>query len=391
MINKLKKQYSNGNHSRLGFTLIEMLISSSIMLIVILGTLSLYMDSNRIAVDQQQFAELQNDVRSAMFFISRDLKSAGAGLPQQFCAYFIEGVNNDPAQPSTGVRSDRITILGNSDPAKLVIKSYVPSSGTITLEDYEFSLYPYTAGVYPSEALGYINRLILILPNPDLNTINGELGLITSIQGLGTASNIISFSSINETLPNGLIPGGAGAHYVGGTVHFIDFKTYWLDVDGNYQSLTAGTNGYLGQPGVLYVSRLVNNLVEYQPLAQNIEDFQFQYHGDFDNDQVLDDNNNNGQLDAGDFLNWNDSLYTWTDLQVLGGIRRIRIYVLGKTENPYVSVSSAVPPEAQYIYGKPYVADSLPGTQVDRHRRFLLESTANIRNMSLSIYNTGLI
>jgi hypothetical protein len=69
----------------------------------------------------------------------------------------------------------------------------------------------------------------------------------------------------------------------------------------------------------------------------------------------------------------------------------VRILLLGKTENPYVSVSGTPPSEATYIYTKPSLADSPAGSQMDKHRRFLLESTANIRNMSLNVYNIGTI
>lgn len=372
-----------------GYTLIEVLIGSTIMLLVVLATLALYVSSNRLSVDQQQFAALQHDVRSAMFFISRDAKSIGAGIHADFGAYFLEGVNNDTNQASAPVQTDRITILGNSDPLRLTIQAYAPGSGSVTLEPDELSLYPYEATAYPADPMGYINRAILILPNPELSTANGELGQVT---GVNFGSNQITFSTINVPLPNGLAPGGGGAEYVGGTVHFVELKTYWLDVDGNYPGLTAGTNGYLGLPGVMYVSQWnpMSNAYDHLALALNIEDLQFQYHGDMDNDQQLDDNNGDTIINSLDFLNWGET-YDWTDPVVLAGIRFVRIMLLGKTENPYVSVSGTPPSESTYIYSKPLIADSPAGAQVDKHRRFLLESTANIRNMSLNVYNVGTI
>lgn len=372
-----------------GYTLIEVLIGATIMLLVVLATLSLYVSSNKLSADQQQFASLQHDVRSGMFFISRDIKSVGAGISHNFSGYFIEGVNNDTNQGSLSYQTDRITILGNSDPLRLVIQAYAPGSGSITLEPNELDLYPYTINAYPADPLGYVNRSILILPNPELNTANGELGQITGVD-FGTGQ--ITFNAINVPLPNGLAPGGAGADYVSGTVHFVELKTYWLDLDGNYPGLTAGTNGYLGLPGVMYVSQWnpMTNAYDHLALALNIEDLQFQYHGDMDGDQVLDDNNGDSQITSLDFINWGD-VYDWLDPVVLAGIRYVRIQLLGRTENPFVSVSGTPPSEATYIYSKPAIADSPAGSQVDKHRRFLLESTANIRNMSLNVYNIGTI
>jgi len=372
-----------------GYTLVEVLVGASIMLLVVLATLALYVSSNRLSVDQQQFAGLQHDVRSAMFFISRDVKSIGAGISQRFGGYFLQGVNNDTNQDSAPVQTDRIAIVGNSDPLRLIIQGYMPGTGSIALEPNELSLYPYTANAYPTDPLGYINRAILILPNPEISTANGELGQITGVD-FGTST--ITFNQINVPLPNGLAPGGVGADYTGGTVHFVDLKTYWLDVDGNYPGLTVGTNGYLGLPGVMYVSQWnpVNSAYDHLALALNIEDLQMQYHGDMDSDQQLDDNNGDSTISNLDYINWGDT-YDFTNPTVLAGIRFVRIMLIGKTENPYVSVSGTPPAVATYIYTKPAIADSPAGSQMDKHRRFMLESTANIRNMSLNVYNIGTI
>ena len=377
-------------HAERGYTLIEILIGSVIMLLVVLATLSLYVSSNKLSADQQQFASLQHDVRSAMFFISRDIKSIGAGVSQRFAAYFIQGVNNDNNQSSYGYQTDRITFLGNSDPLRLAVQNYVPGTGTVTLEPNELSLYPYTAGVYPANPLGYVNRAILILPNPESNTTNGELGQITAVDFV---TGTITFNTINETLPNGLAPGGASADYNGGTIHFIELKTYWLDMDGNYPGLTAGSNGYLGLPGVVYVSQWnpVSSAYEHLALALNCEDLQFQYHGDMDGDQHIDDNNDDTLISSLDFINWGDVKYDFTNPTVLSGIRFVRIMILGRTENPYASVAGTPRDEVVYIYTKPAIADSPEGAQTDYHRRFLLESSCNIRNMSLNVYNTGTI
>jgi hypothetical protein len=119
----------------------------------------------------------------------------------------------------------------------------------------------------------------------------------------------------------------------------------------------------------------------------NIESLQFQYNGDLDDDGIMDG-----------FTDWDNS--TWTvlpgddeatrnDKQVLiSRIRQIRVWVLGRTPSAYVSVRRDSAP-AMHIYRRPAVANSPAATQDDFHRRFLLESTASIRNLSLNIYNTG--
>jgi len=399
----MKAKISNRRFSSLyvsfrrGFTVIEVLIGSTIMLAIIMATLALYTKSNKVSADQQQFSDLQHNVRAAMYFLSRDLKSIGAGLPLAFCPYFLEGVNNDQSG-NPPVETDRLTFLGDSDPLRLIIQNFSTGPNLITLEPNQFDLYPYTATSYPDDTLGYIGRLIIILPNPDLNDQKGEIAKITSVD---LVANQISFEKILVKTPHefNLNTGGGPADYVGGTVHFIALKTYWLDAKGSYPGLSAGERGYLGQPGVLYSSQLnpLNNNIDHLALAQDIEDFQFQYHGDMDADQQLDDNNSDGLVDVNDFLNWGDNgdkNFNWNDNEVTAGIRSVRFLILGKTTNPYIGFSGAPTREQdirtyENIYGKPAVADSPVGGEVDRHRRFLLESTAQIRNMCLSLYNSG--
>ncbi len=112
---------------RQAFTLIEILVGSTIMIAVILITLALYSRSNRVAVDQNMFAQIQQDVRSAMFIITRDIRMAGVGLPIEFAGYYIQGVDNeDQGQgEAAGVEPDRITLVGNlEEPLNLRIQQY---------------------------------------------------------------------------------------------------------------------------------------------------------------------------------------------------------------------------------------------------------------------------
>jgi prepilin-type N-terminal cleavage/methylation domain-containing protein len=354
-----------------GFTLIELLVGSSVMLVVILATLALYMRSNRVAVDQNMYAELQHDIRSAMYFITRDMRMAGAGLPIEFSGYYFEGTDNEDQGGGGQVNPDRLKILGNiEDPLNLSIQNYQGSSINLSVTDYSFEQYP-----YPDEY--YANKIVLILPNPSSGCRAGEVRLITHVtHSSGGNTEKLNFS---PCLAPGIDPPGglsgtcgSSSDYDGGLVTFIDVKEFWLDVTGNYPGLTAGQDGYIGngQGGILYAT--LNNV--HYPLAQNVENLQFEYDGDMDD---------NGQLDG--FVPWQN---TWT-LDQINRIRQIRILILGRTPNPFVSVSGTVPANL-YIYQRPVLSNDPNGLgQPDRHKRFLLESTSNIRNLTLNLYNTG--
>ncbi len=366
---KHRKKLEHGYPLR-GFTLVELLVGSTILLIVILATLSLYKSSNQISVDQQQYAELQHGVRSGMYFISRDSRMAGLGLPQEFFGFALEGTDNE-VQGGT-VDPDRLKVMGNfEDPINLMVANYQGAAANLTVEDLSFELFQ-----YPDEF--YENKVVLIIPNPDSGCLNGEVRTITHVTHDATGQNErLNFSP--GLAPGVNPPGGLKGtcpdsnDYDGGSVTFVNVNEYWLDVTGNYPGLTAGTNGYIGngEGNVLY---LTMNGIHY-PLARNVENLQFQYNGDMDDDGFLDG-----------FVDWQS---TWTnDITMTCRIRQVRMWVLGRTENPFVSVGASPPGNIQ-LYQRPSIANS-PGSGVDdKHKRFLMETTANVRNLSLSIYNTG--
>ncbi|MCK7499627.1 MAG: hypothetical protein MZW92_61430 [Comamonadaceae bacterium] len=71
--------------------MIELLVGSTVMLVAIIGALFIYARSNKVSVEQQMVTEVQNDVRASMFFVTRDLRMAGAGLPVRVLGLFPRG------------------------------------------------------------------------------------------------------------------------------------------------------------------------------------------------------------------------------------------------------------------------------------------------------------
>lgn len=352
-----------------GFTMIELLVGSTVMLVAVLGALFLYSRSNKVSVEQQMVAEIQNDVRSSMFFVTRDLRMAGAGLPEQYAAFFIEGWDNED-QGGGDVTPDRLRIMGNiENPLNLSINSYQGSAVNLGLYDYSFEQYPYADAFYA-------NQLVLILPNPESGCMSGEVRQITSVTHSAGGSNEklnLSSGPAPGVNPPGGLSGTCGSpnDYDGGSVSFIDVKEYWLDVTGHYPGLTAGVNGYIGggEGGVLYCTHNGVHL----PLARNIENVQIEYNGDMNNDLALD--------------GWTPWHNNWTAAEV-ARIQQVRIWVLGRTAQAFTSVGGVVP-GAVHIYRRPALSNSPAATADDRHRRFLLDSTSNIRNMSFNLYNLG--
>jgi prepilin-type N-terminal cleavage/methylation domain-containing protein len=357
-----------------GFTMIELVIGTAIMLVVIVAALSVYSKSSQISVDQQQYSEIQNDVRSAMYMIMRDARMAGVGLPQQFLMYSLQAVDNED-QGAT-VMPDRLTMIGNmNNPVNLPIQSYggYTTSSQAALNDDSFERYPYADSFYAGQ-------LVLILPNPSAACRAGELRMVDHIQHNSDGTGEIMYFNgglVNLNLPGALLGTCSDpTTFAGGQIMFIDVKEYWLDVTGKYTGLTAGVNGYLGIAGVFYETE--NGVCV--PIAQNIENFQVQFNGDFDN---------TGQLNG--YRDWNTGANgvpeTWT-LNTVALIRQVKVFLLGRTAAQFVSVSGT-PTGGIAAYRRPAMANSPAGTINDMHRRFLLQSTSNVRNMSLNLYNEG--
>ena len=368
----MKMRLTSSSPRAAGFTMIELLIGSTIMLIAVLGALFIYARSNKVSVEQQMVTEMQNDVRSSMFFVSRDLRMAGAGLPVEFAAYFVEAWDNE--DQGGEVRPDRIRLMGNiDDPLNLPIRNYQGSSVVLDIQDFSFEQYS-----YPDEF--YANRPVLVLPNPTSACRAGEIRIITHVtHSSGGANERFNFS---PGLAPGIDPPGGlsgtcpeSDNYDGGSISFIDVKEYWLDTTGNISGLTAGVNGYIGggEGGILYCTH--NGL--HFPVARNIENFQVEFNGDMNNDGFLD--------------GWSPWDASWL-LEPIARIQQVRVWVLGRTSQAFTSIGKT-PTGGIHTYRRPALTthpDNAPASLADDgRRRFLLESTSNVRNMSLNLYNLG--
>jgi type IV pilus assembly protein PilW len=103
-----------------GFTLIELLVASALASLVGMAAYTIFSNSSRSTVAQEDVTEAQQNVRVAMDVLSRDIRGAGFGL-QDFINYPINigGVNHSApvviSNRSTGF--DTITLVGIGLPA----------------------------------------------------------------------------------------------------------------------------------------------------------------------------------------------------------------------------------------------------------------------------------
>jgi len=309
-----------------------------------------------------------------MFLLMRDTRMAGAGLPQQFLMYSLEAVDNE--DQGVAVKPDRLTVMGNINSSLLLsIQAYggYQTAAQASLDDDSFEKYAYADAYYPG-------NFVLILPNPAASCRAGEVRQVDHITHNADGTNeIIYFKGglVSLNLPGNLLGTCNDAtNFSGGQIMFVDVKQYWLDLTGKYPGLTAGVNGYLGIPGVFY--RTENGV--HNPIAQNIENFQVQFNGDFDGTGVL-----NGFRDWDTGANGGPQIWT---VDTVSNIRQVKVWLLGRTANAFVSVSGKSTGGIS-VYRRPAMGNSPAAAVEDLHRRFLLQSMSNIRNMSLNLYNSG--
>lgn len=364
-----------------GFSFIEILVGASIMLMIVMLTLTLYTKSNKYAVDQMQLSTVQHDVRSAMYFISRDIRSTGVGLSIN-SGYSMEGIDGYGPGPEF---SDAIKLMGCfGDPLNLTIEKYQGGGGgaaaTAFLYDWSLETMP-----YPPEY--YTGKTVLIVST----TCPGSFAVRTITQVFGLdGTGVAKFSMVpglaTPNPPGGLSDTGAPVEcWEDGAVTFGDIMFYWVDTSGipaDYPdlNLTVGVDGYSGIPNTLYMTAIGGHMA----IAFNIENLQFQYLGDLDYDGSLDVSvdwdNTNWTMNPGD-----DVSVRLGKLGLISRIRGVRTWVLGKTANPFVSRSGA-PSTGIHLYRRPAIGNSPASSQDDNHRRFLVETTSNVRNHSLDLY-----
>jgi len=108
-----------------GFTLLELLLALAIFMIVIGAAYSTFLSQQNSYIVQEQVAGMQQNIRSAMFLMQRDLRMAGY----------------DPT-PNVGLNPGGITALSSTPGSSQVTFEYIDDTNTPnTLVTVSYSLY----------------------------------------------------------------------------------------------------------------------------------------------------------------------------------------------------------------------------------------------------------
>ena len=278
--------------------------------IVILGiamtaVFSTFLFQQQSYTTQVRVAEMQQNVRDAMEMISRDIRMCTYGIPSN------------------------VNIVDN----EITSRYLVPVNST-SGPDEIYVLYRFDGdAAYPSDNVN---------PAAGATTVN-----VTSTAGFAAGDRVIVYDATNADLRK--VAGAAGttltllnglaSNYSGGaTLARVRYVRYFVDRTTDPAHPTLMLDKRNGQPP--------------QPLADDIEDLQFQYSMDTDG---------NGTIDV-------------VDNNVVGNaslVRQVHVYLLARpriTEKGWVET------------GDRNMADHLPGAANDGYRRRRTEMVLDVRN-----------
>lgn len=223
-----------------GFTLIELLVVMLVSSIVLTGVISVFGNQIRATALQEDYVALEQNLRSALDFLYRDSRIAGAYTKDSLAPFTIGAIDYN-ADGTTDFNSEG----GPGNPDAIQMR-YSPTPG-LEIKIYNGS----SANLRVCTPSGLVDNQILILSSSDTPPLARSIQ-ITSIGGVscpgegcpGNNCDRINFSPGPSPLNS---PGGLGGAYENGRIwNEIETITY-------FQSDDADDNGTADDPALMRV------------------------------------------------------------------------------------------------------------------------------------------
>jgi type IV pilus assembly protein PilW len=309
-------------HSEAGYSLIEVMSALVILAIAMTAVFATFISQQKSFTVQKRVAEMQQNLRQAVEYMSRDIRMAGYGIPDNVII-----PNNIIATGVTSIRSlyakdstagpDQIYILYLFDMdanqrSTWNTATMASGAGTVTVDN--------TDGFFPTTG-----ELVIVTDG-----INAQL--FQSVSKTATALNFgggVYQGTANNTYGLGPPPS---------TVAKARFVRYYIDNTTDPAHPT------------LMVDRMGGAAA--QPVAEDLEDMQLTYGTDL---------NGNGVIDSGE----------WTPTPAnLSQVRQVRLQFIARTRLP----------EAGWSETRPALGNRAAGTTPDGYRRRTYDIVIDVRN-----------
>jgi len=356
----MQEQLLNGLNKK-GFTMVELLVAMTMSLVVLVAvymTFKTQLYSFQLA---EQTAPLQQNVRVAKVFLERDIRMAGANMdgvaypsPTSTLNELLYPVANDNDNAAGDAGSDKLTVvyidyyagacgdatapaISCDDLPALTLAGTMPASSATAEIEEEIGNAPYsqwdgncdcsdaTFGTPPND------RYRAIITSPD--GTRSDVVFITQVTDSGGGSKDKLGNGPYSGFDNKILNG----YPAGSTISFFSENAY---VEVTYDLV----NGNLRRNGAA--------------IAENIEDLQFAFGLDTNDDGSVNSWINNADL---------------TNTQKLQ-VRMVRINILGRSSKEIGGTITS---------NRPAIEDHTAGTTNDRYKRRQLELTVKVRNLGL--------
>ena len=312
-----------------GYTLVELLIAIVIGFVLISAATATYIAQNRSYIAQESVSEINTQSKIAHDLIANAIKGAGYGIPANMSQDPINGFTTTitPVDGGAGA-SDAITIVGGfRRVGELWPQGGGPGTTTCPADA------PLDATIVN---VVYTGNAVLNAGDRSFLSIDGiDFLVVASCPGSNndcTGANINLDRPLLQDFPL-LDTTGNGDCDVGRPVYLIEDITFCVDANSMLRRIRRNANiaGCTGTAGS-----------DDDVIAENIEDLQFAYAVDADNDGQIDDLNNNNMLDGLDFVDGNDAAIA-ADPSI---IRAVRVNVLARADRPDVNYAGLGNPPA---------------------------------------------
>ena len=314
-----------GKDPRAGFTLIEVMVALAIMAIASAAAFAAFELQQRSYLVQMRVAEMQQNLRAAIEVLSRDLRMAGYGTPGGFKipntiipgAAAIRGIH--PVDNTAGPDSIYIAYMYDMDPNQPTGTVFSHDTGETKVNDN---------AVYQK----YRASEFIIVSN----RAAAEMFQVTSDPAANQSLIHATSNSYNDTtLHTAVLTSG-------NTVSKARFVRYYI-----------ATDNVTGRP-TLMMDRMQGS--DPQPVADDIEDMQFQYSLDTNGDGAIDVTDNNTVVNP-------------------ANIRQVHVYLLARTRQTEKDWKDNVSRS---------MANHGTGVLNDGYRRRVVDFIVDVRNSSFN-------
>lgn len=365
-----------------GFTLLEILITLAISGFVIAAALKTFDYSNKSYIEQEDIAQMQQNARMAKYYIEQDLRITGYGITNLGIAgvrVFPFDFENNKSATGFLPQGDILTVryiddeagsCGAAPPAdaeadegacntlpqlNLVNAMPVKSSEAIVMQSlttspfasWDIGCWCGSNAYHDTGTDSYGFQAIITSPDG----LMSDIVFITQVQpNSDKLQNAPFLGSTNKTI---------NSYPSGSTINFFNpdsFTTLRYYVDSNYN--------FIQEKNGTKVT-----------IAENIEDFQVSFCGDFNNDGVL------NQADSGDWKNDATAVIGPTDPDdvttpnIVDKIRFVKISILARTSRELISSGQQST--------RPALEDHAAATTSDYYKRRPISVTVRVRNVGL--------